>query len=774
VFRALLVACTVLLTWRTAAAASYELQLEDAPVNLLPLVVIIILTIAVAVLTFLLIRTRRQGAPPPAEAPFETPTQPSLTKASPTSPTLEAPQATAPVETPPESALAEIPPTPEQGAPYVPSAPIPQFLEARTADGKLRRFSLDRPLLTVGRAADNAIVIGDEFPAAASVADHHARVKLRDSSVILEAVSLSEPVFVNGQRTGKNILRNGWRMTLGELDLTFRTAGLGTAPLAEPESAEVTQPTQRAPQLAEESRVALLPDGALLADHYVVLEAHSETPALNSYVVESFQAMLRCAQCGHDTNSLERKTCRNCGAPLVGSMPYYPHYHIKESLDEGTFGAERQLIGLSHPNVLLPRDAFAEIPYGDAIRYYLVGPEAPSQLAANIRVPQEMLEVLEWAQQLAQGMAYMHGNGVALGPIDLWRVALENKQARWVDFAPCEFVEESARPLRFPNEVRALAEVAYYLLTGKRHYDESLEISPPGVGMLFDRLLGGLEAPTAAQFATALQAGLVEVRRPSSADVRVGRLTDVGQIRRLNEDSLLTLEISRVRRSISEPLGLYVVCDGMGGHAAGDVASGLVVQTLAHKALAEVMSDGIAEGTRPNWETWLKSAIQEANQAVFGHRRASGTDMGTTCVAALVHGDTAIIAHAGDSRCYLINEQGIRQLTADHSLVQRLVQLGQLTPEEARVHPQRNVIYKNLGDKPVVEPDVIQQQLAAGDHLLLCSDGLSGMVEDSQLRQIVMTACSPQEACRKLIQAANEAGGDDNISVILLQMDALD
>jgi protein phosphatase len=257
-------------------------------------------------------------------------------------------------------------------------------------------------------------------------------------------------------------------------------------------------------------------------------------------------------------------------------------------------------------------------------------------------------------------------------------------------------------------------------------------------------------------------------------DVRVGRLSDVGQTRQLNEDSLLSIEIGRVRRSISEPLGLYVVCDGMGGQAAGDVASGLVVQTIARKALTEVLTDGVTERTSPGWEAWLKNALQEANQAVFGHRRAAGTDMGTTCVAALLHGDTVTVGHVGDSRCYVINSQGIHQITVDHSLVQRLVQLKQLTPEEARTHPQRNVIYKNLGDKPTVEPDMNTQRLVAGDRLLLCSDGLSGMVEDGEIQRIVMSGASPQDACRQLVKAANAAGGDDNISAIIVQLDALD
>jgi hypothetical protein len=376
-----------------------------------------------------------------------------------------------------------------------------QFLQARTTDGKLRRFPLDRSTLTIGRAADNDIVIGDEFPGAPSVADHHARVKLQESWVIIEAVSLDRVVLVNGTRTGRNILRNGWRLTLGELDLTFRTAGLGTAPLADVESAGIAQPGPRAPQLEAAAGVPLLPEGALLADHYIVLDSRSETLSLNSYIAESLHPALRCAQCGYDGNGPERKACRNCGGSLAGSASFYPHYRVKEGLDEEAFGVERQLVGLSHPNVLLPRETFDETPYGDALRYYVVGSEAPPMLAADLRVPQEMPQVLEWAQQLAQGMAYLHHNGVALGPIDLWRITLDDRQAWWTDMAPCEFVGEGERAARFSREVCALMETMYYLITGQRTYDDTLAISPPGVGMLFDRVLGGLGAPTATQLA---------------------------------------------------------------------------------------------------------------------------------------------------------------------------------------------------------------------------------------------------------------------------------
>ncbi len=794
----------------TCGATGLSAPLADGPgIGGIVFVIILAVVIVIAWLGLRSIRARRgkPGAPPPPSA--ETPSPPAV---------AETPLAEAPVETQPvmasietlagETAVAEpqvlAPPqvevapesveTPpmietlrEVEAPPLPEVPpvaaavaptlrpvsmptVPQFLEVTTIEGKLRRFPLDRARLTIGRALDNDIVIGDEFPGATSVANHHARVEIREAWVIVEPAGPNAPIFVNGQQTGRNILRNGWRLTLGDCDLIFRTAGIGTAPLADFEGEAATWPAPR-PSVSE--GFGLLPDGAVLTNNYIVLESHSESPTHNTYVAESLTPVLACGQCGFDANDARQKTCRNCGASLADSVPFYPHYRIKESAEEGALDAERQLVGLSHPNALLPRQAFTEAPVGGTPRYYIVEPEAP-QLAASLRGPQEMPTVLEWTHHLAQGMAYLHSHGVSLGPIDLWRIAIEGTQAHWVDFSACEFVDEAQQPTRFAAEVRALAEIAYHLITGKRRYDESVEISPPGVGMLFDRILGGLSVPSAAEFAEALQAGLVEVRRPTSLDVRVGRLTDVGQLRQLNEDSLLTIEIGRVRRSISEPLGLYAVCDGMGGHAAGDVASGLAVQTLARKALAEVMSDGIADGAPPNWESWLKGALQEVNQAVFGRRRTSGNDMGTTCVAAIVHGDTATIAHAGDSRAYLVNEQSIQLLTQDHSLVQRLIQLGQLTPEEARVHPRRNVIYKNLGDKATVEPDIQTIKVAPGDRLLLCSDGLNTMMSDERIRQLVMSACSPQEACQRLVEAANHAGGEDNISVILVQVEALD
>ena len=195
----------------------------------------------------------------------------------------------------------------------------------------------------------------------------------------------------NDQRTGRNILHNGWRVTLGEVDFAFRTAGLGTAPLAEPEAEELVSPGDASTPTASPVRSGAAGRwGAAGQPLHRPRRPHGNAHASTVYVVESLEPVLRCTKCGYDANGPRQKSCRNCGASLGGNIPYYPHYRVKESVDEQTFEAERQLIGLSHPHALLPREAFSETPYGNVARYYVVGPEAPPQLAATIRVPQEM------------------------------------------------------------------------------------------------------------------------------------------------------------------------------------------------------------------------------------------------------------------------------------------------------------------------------------------------------------------------------------------------
>lgn len=263
------------------------------------------------------------------------------------------------------------------------------------------------------------------------------------------------------------------------------------------------------------------------------------------------------------------------------------------------------------------------------------------------------------------------------------------------------------------------------------------------------------------------------LRARGSLDVRVGRRTDTGRLRESNEDSLLVLEGVWNNRSVSRPVGLFVVADGIGGNEGGEIASGMLVSGLARSA-AELLPGLLAAEPPFDGRAWLSGAIQAENEAIFEWAREAGYDLGTTVVAVLLQGERALIAHVGDSRVYLINAARIEQLTVDHSLVESLVIANQISREEARAHPNANVIYRTVGDQANVVVDLRAARLMPGDRLLLCSDGLSGMLTDETIHELVMNAPSPQSACDALVDAANAAGGEDNCTVILVELRALE
>jgi protein phosphatase len=167
----------------------------------------------------------------------------------------------------------------------------------------------------------------------------------------------------------------------------------------------------------------------------------------------------------------------------------------------------------------------------------------------------------------------------------------------------------------------------------------------------------------------------------------------------------------------------------------------------------------------------LGQAVQRANEALVDLGQTTHSDPGSTVTAALVIGDTATIVNVGDSRTYLLRDRQLEQVTQDHSLVARLVDAGVVKPEDARDHPQRNQIHRCLGHKPDVEVDTFTRRLQVGDVLILCSDGLWDMVPDDEIQRTVESARSPQKACDALIEAANRAGGKDNIAVIVVEME---
>jgi protein phosphatase len=238
-------------------------------------------------------------------------------------------------------------------------------------------------------------------------------------------------------------------------------------------------------------------------------------------------------------------------------------------------------------------------------------------------------------------------------------------------------------------------------------------------------------------------------------NIDVSANTDIGQKRARNEDNFLCLSSSMCPEGIDAVL---VVADGMGGHAGGDVASRIAVETFTG-----VFSNN---AFKPNeMKKALRDSLNTANKLIFqeGKTNPEGS-MGTTCTAAILMDGVCYLGHVGDSRGYLLRNRQISQLTEDHSWVAQLVKEGHISTEQARVHPNRNVITKALGIDSEVESDFIEFDMESGDRLLLCSDGLHGLIEDSLMRDILMNV-SPDEAVELLIRKANENGGYDNITV---------
>ena len=245
--------------------------------------------------------------------------------------------------------------------------------------------------------------------------------------------------------------------------------------------------------------------------------------------------------------------------------------------------------------------------------------------------------------------------------------------------------------------------------------------------------------------------------------------TDVGRSRQINQDSALALALNLETFETSPVMGVFIVADGMGGHHDGEQASAIAVRTIASDILdtlilPQIGSTSSDEPTPGRVMSIMSDAMNQANQAV----QLNAPNSGTTATVAVVIGSKLHITHVGDSRAYLVTPEGIEALTRDHSLVKRLQELGQLSEEDLEHHPQRNVLYRAIGQGDSLEVDENSRYLPPGSRLVLCSDGLWGVLGDTRLGQLARVP-DLRAACRGLIQEANDRGGPDNITVVIVQ-----
>ena len=260
----------------------------------------------------------------------------------------------------------------------------------------------------------------------------------------------------------------------------------------------------------------------------------------------------------------------------------------------------------------------------------------------------------------------------------------------------------------------------------------------------------------------------------SDADGHVGQIIsgsaiDVGRRRENNEDALLSFSGTLAQNSKNQAFGFYAVADGMGGHRNGELASENALRGLGDFVMSKLYHPLFGPNPKPPQKS-LREIMEEGFIEAHKQVQRSAPGGGCTLTAALVFGSQLVIAHLGDSRAYSVYKDGrIQALTSDHTLVNRLVELGEITPEEALVHPQKSVLIRALGQGTHVEADIFTSLMPQQGYLLLCTDGLWGVLSDKKIQQIINSAPSPNKAAELLVEAANKAGGPDNISLILIQ-----
>lgn len=494
----------------------------------------------------------------------------------------------------------------------------------------------------------------------------------------------------------------------------------------EPSPRTVSSKTRHLPPLGFSD----LPRGAIVNNRFQVLRALETLPHLNKYL------------------ALDEVTGREC--------------LLLESDDPQAYRAEKRLLDakVHHPALVEIYDV-CTVNFGDHTRAYLAHeyplmPIAPGNLRA--------MTVLQWGAHLADALVKLHSADLAHGGILPEHLYLADYQIKLGGFI--NLTEYSLE--RGMQDIVDLAHTLQTLLIPTEHDSPRFA---PSVSQLIERALAR-EYRHARAFQVDLQQLLDELRHPAKLTTVVGRLSDVGMRREIDEDALLTMEMLQFTHNGYQLIGLYAVADGMGGASAGEVASRMVTETLAHYATEHIFAPRVAPlPTERDYADLLRAAIEKANTEVLDARTRAQTDMGSTIVAALVVGNRAYIANVGDSRAYLITPDRITKLTKDHSFVQALADSGAISEEDARTHPQRNYILRNIGDKPNLAVDLFDVHIEAGQSLLLCCDGLWEMLRDEEIRDIVNRHRHPQDACRELIQMANRNGGDDNITCVIVRFE---
>jgi protein phosphatase len=453
-------------------------------------------------------------------------------------------------------------------------------------------------------------------------------------------------------------------------------------------------------------------------------------------------ATRRCWTCGREDNPRTASTCGACGAPLRDRRFLVTARWAPQRYDAYLRFASKRV---SHPGVAAPIDVFLE----DGVLFSVI-PYNGEGLMLDEAAPLANQRLLDLGQRILGSLAYLHRHGVRLAWLNRANLLVDASASVRLFDLEIESATENGATLPPEEEPLILGSVGELL---RRYCD----IEARALVEVMDQAEnGGMKGVV--EFGRALERSYEEhagqVFRPV-----LGGMSDVGRTRQLNEDNWGW-------RRLSDRALLYVVADGMGGHDGGEVASALAVRTLCETAAAR---EALAPEGEDAIENLLDESFQVANNTVKDAAEARGTDMGTTLVCVLVLNESVgFVANVGDSRCYVLHDGRLVQVTKDHSLVQKMVERGRITPEEARNHPHSNILIRTVGTERDIEIDIFRVDLVSGDRVLLCSDGLWGEVDDREIASILTTYADPRIASRELVRAAHQGGGKDNVTLMVV------
>jgi len=520
-----------------------------------------------------------------------------------------------------------------------------------------------------------------------------------------------------------------------------------------------------------------LSQGDFINNRYEIIETFPNIGPLKCYVVKDHTNTRRCGTCGIINNQDSLVFCERCGYQLSDSR-----FFVLQGTEEQTMSFEPLIRNnLNQKGILKFFDRFNWFD-----RNYIIAQNLENKRLSDVDSNIQLSQVLNWINLLLQSLNFLHRQNIFNVDLSSSGIYLFPDGPRLVNFS-ISIIAKVDIDRWILSDIKNLAKT-YLLLLSK--------IEPKDKNMLYLKSI----------FMNAIQGGYHKVRdlfddvielkqnfespgqlsdvnktvllTDKGVSISVGMASDVGIVRSLNEDSVSAFELTNILQSVSTPYGFYMVADGMGGHTAGEEASKIAVEYITRRII-----DSFSDTFDPS-EQEARQALEEsvfsANQEICKIAKLKNNDMGTTITIAYIANGKAFILNVGDARAYLYSNNKLRLITQDHSLVYRLYKIGQLSYDEIYHHPQSNQILCALGEQNLQQnlvnlaekanhPYFFNIILERGDGILLCTDGLWQMLQDSQIEEVLNRNSQPQNAVDELVNLANKNGGDDNISLIFVK-----